>query len=68
MRELFDDMVAAIKSHLPKAMISWDISAWIGESGFRAWYISVFNNNKKALILIKHSFDILGGVTSKRLI
>jgi hypothetical protein len=46
-------MVSAIKSHLPKAMISWDISAWIGESGFRTWYISlsVFNTNNNALIL-----------------
>lgn len=33
MRALFDDIVRAIKQHLPDARISWDISPWIGEAG-----------------------------------
>ena len=37
MRALFDDFVAAIKKELPNAIISWDISAWIGEQGMRTW-------------------------------
>jgi hypothetical protein len=37
MRRLFDRFVGAIKQHLPNACISWDISAWIGEQGFRTW-------------------------------
>lgn len=38
MRALFDDFARAIKKHLPKAKISWDISAWIGEQGMRTWW------------------------------
>jgi hypothetical protein len=37
MRNLFDDIGKIIKDSLPNAIISWDISAWIGESGMRAW-------------------------------
>ena len=38
MRDLFNDFVKAIKAQLPNALISWDISAWIGQSGFQEWY------------------------------
>lgn len=38
MRDLFDDFVYAIKTELPNALISWDISAWIGEDGFNQWW------------------------------
>ena len=30
--------VKEIKAELPNALISWDISAWIGEPGFRTWW------------------------------
>jgi hypothetical protein len=42
-RALFDDFVRVIKNHLPNALISWDISAWIGQDGFRTWW-SFFSN------------------------
>ncbi len=45
MRSLFDDMVRAIKKNLPNAIISWDISAWIGEQGHRTWW-GFFSNSK----------------------
>lgn len=38
MRSLFDDISVAIKSNLPNALISWDISAWIGQSGMTTWW------------------------------
>lgn len=38
MRTLFDDISVAIKANLPNALISWDISAWIGESGMTTWW------------------------------
>lgn len=38
MRDLFNDFVKAIKAQLPNALISWDISAWIGQSGFQDWW------------------------------
>jgi hypothetical protein len=38
MRSLFDGMVSKIKANLPNALISWDISAWIGQDGFRTWW------------------------------
>ena len=33
-----DDFVKAIKAELPNAIISWDISAWIGTAGFTQWF------------------------------
>ena len=38
MRQLFDDIAVAIKSHLPNARISWDISAWLTESAMTTWW------------------------------
>ncbi|RNA07607.1 hypothetical protein BpHYR1_014851 [Brachionus plicatilis] len=38
MRELFDDFVSALKSELPNALISWDISPWLGVEGMRTWW------------------------------
>jgi hypothetical protein len=38
MRDLFKDLANAIKSELPNAVISWDVSAWIGEQGMRTWW------------------------------
>lgn len=38
MASLFNDFVSAIKAKLPNALISWDISAWIGQSGFQTWW------------------------------
>ena len=38
MRGLMDDFVKAIKAELPNAIISWDISAWIGTAGFTQWF------------------------------
>ena len=41
MRDLFNDFVKAIKAELPNALISWDISGWIGEdgpTGFKQWF------------------------------
>lgn len=38
MRQLFDDFAAEIRKYLPKAKISWDLSAWIGESGMTTWW------------------------------
>lgn len=38
MRSLFDDIVAAIKRHLPNASISWDVSSWINESDMVKWW------------------------------
>jgi hypothetical protein len=38
MRDFFKDLVGAIKAELPNAVISWDISAWIGEQGMRTWW------------------------------
>jgi hypothetical protein len=38
MRGLMDDFVKAIKAELPNAIISWDISAWIGTVGFTQWF------------------------------
>jgi hypothetical protein len=37
MRSLFDDFVLAIKTHLPNAIISFDISAWLTQDGFKIW-------------------------------
>jgi hypothetical protein len=31
MADLFNDFVTQIKTYLPNALISWDISAWIGK-------------------------------------
>lgn len=44
MRDLFNDFVSAIKAQLPNALISWDISAWIGQdgpTGFKEWLVSI---------------------------
>lgn len=38
MRALFDDIAVSIRSNLPNAFISWDISAWIGQSGMATWW------------------------------
>jgi hypothetical protein len=38
MRALFNDMIKEIKTALPKARISWDISAWIGVAGMQKWW------------------------------
>ncbi|CAF0870650.1 unnamed protein product [Brachionus calyciflorus] len=38
MRLLFDDFVNALKSELPNALISWDISPWLGIDGMRTWW------------------------------
>ena len=38
MRAFFDDIVTAIKSELPNARISWDISAWLSESAQQVWW------------------------------
>jgi hypothetical protein len=38
MRRLFDDFAATIRSELPNAIISWDISAWIGEQNMQTWW------------------------------
>ena len=37
MRDLFNDFAKQIKTHLPNALISWDISGWIGYGGFSHW-------------------------------
>jgi hypothetical protein len=37
MKALFDDFVSAIKSHLPNALISFDISAWLSQDQYRTW-------------------------------
>ncbi len=37
-RALFDDFCAKIRAALPKARISWDISAWIGDGGMQQWW------------------------------
>lgn len=46
MRDLFNDFVRVIKNNLPNALISFDISAWIGENGFRTWLIQERLNKK----------------------
>jgi hypothetical protein len=38
MRALFDDIAKAIKTELPNARISWDISAWLTESAMQSWW------------------------------
>lgn len=38
MRALFDDFVKAIKSELPNAIISFDISAWATQEQMRKWW------------------------------
>lgn len=38
MRQLFDDISAAIKSGLPNARISWDISPWLTNSQMQTWW------------------------------
>jgi len=38
MRSLYDDIATAIKSKVPKALISWDISPWISENDMRTWW------------------------------
>ncbi len=38
MRQLFDDIAIAIKTELPNALISWDISAWLSEANMQTWY------------------------------
>ena len=44
MRDLFNDFIAQIKTYLPNALISWGLSSWIGETGFRTWLIiRIFN-------------------------
>ena len=42
MRLLFDDFVTAIKTHLPNALISWDISPWVDMA---KWW-GFFKNSK----------------------
>jgi hypothetical protein len=43
MRALFDDIVRAIKQHLPNARTSWDISPWIGEAG-KSFFASIIHD------------------------
>jgi hypothetical protein len=38
MRSLFDDFVLAIKSELPNARISWDISPWLSQPAMQIWW------------------------------
>jgi hypothetical protein len=38
MRALLDDFAAEIKAALPNALISWDLSAWIGVAGMTKWW------------------------------
>lgn len=38
MRELFDQIVIIIKSELPNALISWDISAWLSKQAMTDWW------------------------------
>lgn len=38
MRSFFDDIAVAIKSQLPNALISWDISPWLTQSAMRTWW------------------------------
>lgn len=38
MRALYDDFAKAIRAQLPNAKLSWDISAWIGQSGMKNWW------------------------------
>lgn len=38
MRALFDDFAKEIRKQLPKAKISWDLSAWIGYQGMSKWW------------------------------
>lgn len=55
MRDLFKDFVKAIKTHLPNALISWDISTWLYQHEFCEWFIFpfiyyYFFNNQKILL------------------
>jgi hypothetical protein len=43
MRALFDDIVRAIKQHLPEARTSWDISPWIGEAGKSLFFSMIYD-------------------------
>lgn len=38
MRRLFDEICLVIKSKLPNALISWDISPWLDELSMRKWW------------------------------
>ncbi|CAF0963330.1 unnamed protein product [Brachionus calyciflorus] len=38
MRQLFDDFVNAIKAEMPNALISWDISPWLGVNNMKIWW------------------------------
>jgi hypothetical protein len=38
MRQLFDDIAAAVKSEMPNAKFSFDISAWLSESAMTTWW------------------------------
>jgi hypothetical protein len=50
MRSLYDDIANAIKSKLPKALISWDISPWISENDMRTWW-GFFSDSKNVDIV-----------------
>jgi hypothetical protein len=52
MRQLLDDYVAAIKTHLPNALISWDISPWLGETLMKYWWSNFATANY--INFIKH--------------
>jgi hypothetical protein len=38
MRQLFDDIATAVKSEMPNAKFSFDISAWLSESAMTTWW------------------------------
>ena len=38
MRSLFDQIVATIKTYLPNAAISFDISSWLQEYQMKQWW------------------------------
>lgn len=66
MKALFKDFISAIKAQLPNALISWDISAWIDQDGFKKWLVSnmrIFENQEKSCLIIFIYFQ--GGRTSK---
>jgi hypothetical protein len=61
LRVFFDDMVDAIKTIMPNAIISWDISPWPTEQDFTKWwgyfanatYIDcIHTNGGKVLVII----------------
>jgi len=61
MRALLDDFSAEIKAALPNALISWDLSAWIGVDGMTKWwsyfksapYIDFVHTSGGQVILLK---------------